>query len=114
MSPFLLKLSQNYFTVCTVLHAHTVNHKKWVNIAPESIYWKIPPGEYQSMSFGGKNMKKGREKGENVKEKGNNVKKGQQGKNEEERGKKKEELITLSAFCDRQLFCPSYTNRIFI
>ncbi len=59
-------------------------------------------------------MKKEEKKGENVKEKGNNVKKGQQGKNEEERGKKKEELITLFAFCDRQLFCPSCTNRIFL
>jgi hypothetical protein len=32
-----------------------------------SIYWKIPPpllgGEYQSVSFGGKNMKRPREKG---------------------------------------------------
>jgi hypothetical protein len=30
-----------------------------------SIYWKIPPprGEYQPMSFGGKNMKREREKG---------------------------------------------------
>jgi hypothetical protein len=41
-----------------------------------SIYWKVPPplvGEYQLMSFGGKNTKRPREKGkkvENVEEKG--------------------------------------------
>ncbi len=39
-----------------------------------TIYWKIPPppqgGEYQPMSFGGKNMKREREKRENKKGKG--------------------------------------------
>ncbi len=38
-------------------------------------------GEYQPMSFGGKNMKRRREKGENIKEKG------RKGKEKEERGK---------------------------
>jgi hypothetical protein len=34
------------------------------------IYWKIPPwGEYQPMSFGGKNMKRRREKGRKCKRK---------------------------------------------
>jgi hypothetical protein len=38
-----------------------------------SIYWKIPPPwgkeKYQPMSFGGKNMKRGREKGGKCKRK---------------------------------------------
>jgi hypothetical protein len=59
-------------------------------------------------------MKKRREKGGECKRKREQCKKGQQGKKEEERGKKKEELITLFPFCDRRLFCPSYTNRIFL
>jgi hypothetical protein len=51
------------------------------------IYWKIhsPLGgrEYQSMSFGGKNMKRQREKGGKVKEKG------RKGKENEKRGRKR-------------------------
>ncbi len=39
--------------------------KGGVSKSYNSKYWKIPsrPGEYQPMSFGGKNMKRGREKG---------------------------------------------------
>jgi hypothetical protein len=37
-------------------------------------------GKYQPMSFGGKNMKRGREKGEKVKEKGSKGKKMIKGK----------------------------------
>jgi hypothetical protein len=43
-------------------------------------------GEYQPMSFGGKNMKRGREKGGIMQKK-----KEERGKKKEERGKKKEE-----------------------
>ncbi len=45
--------------------------------------YPIPGGKYQPMSFRGKNMKRGREKGENVKEKG------RKGKGKEERGKER-------------------------
>ncbi len=59
------------------------------------IYWKITPprgGGYQPMSFGGKNMKRRREKGENVKEKGRKGKeKGKRGKKKGKRGKKKKD-----------------------
>ncbi len=51
-----------------------------------------PPwgGGYQPMSFGGKNMKSRREKGENVKEKGRKGnEKGRKGKENEKRGSKK-------------------------
>jgi hypothetical protein len=52
------------------------------------IYWEIPPppppgGEYQPMSFKGKNMKRRREKGGNIKEKG------RKGKENEKRGSKR-------------------------
>jgi hypothetical protein len=45
----------------------TPEHKRECGQGP--LYWKIPPGgEYQRMSFGGKNMKRQREKkGKNVK-----------------------------------------------
>ncbi len=47
-----------------------------------------PEGGYQLMSSGGKNMKRRREKGENVKEKGRKVKeKGRQGEENEKRVK---------------------------
>ncbi len=53
----------------------------------------FPPGgggEYQLMSFGGKNMKRQREKGGNVKEKGRKGKeKGRKGKENEKRGRKR-------------------------
>jgi hypothetical protein len=60
------------------------------------IYWKIPPppplggGKYQPRSFGGKNIIKWREKGENVKEKRRKGKeKGRKGKENEKRGSKR-------------------------
>ncbi len=62
---------------------------RWIeeyHIRQGSIYWKIPHtlgggGKYQPMSFGGKNMKSGREKRKNVKEKGRKGKeKGRRGK----------------------------------
>ncbi len=49
-----------------------------------------PPGggKYQPISFGGKNMKRGREKRENVKEKGRKGKeKGRKGKENEKKGR---------------------------
>jgi hypothetical protein len=71
ISPFLLKLSQNYFTVYTVLHAPSVNHKKWVNIAPGSIcILEIPPGGMNiSRCHLGKKYEKRREKGGECKRK---------------------------------------------
>jgi hypothetical protein len=55
---------------------------------------KYPPlwgrGKYQPMSFGGKNMKRRREKGENVKEKGRKGKKERKGKETERKGKETE------------------------
>ncbi len=59
-----------------------------------SIFWKIPPPgggeEYRPMSFGGKNMKRQREKRENVKEKGRKRKeKERKGKENEKRGSKR-------------------------
>jgi hypothetical protein len=55
---------------------------------------KYPPplgeGDYQLMSFGGKNMKRREKKGENVKEKGRKGKgKGRKGKENEKRGSKR-------------------------
>jgi hypothetical protein len=45
-----------------------------------SIVEKTPPwGEYQRMSFGGKNLQRGRVKGENVKGKGRKGKKEKRG-----------------------------------
>jgi hypothetical protein len=52
-----------------------------------------PPGwgkKFQPMSLAGKNIKSGREKGDNVKEKGDNVKeKGRKGKEKGRKGKEK-------------------------
>jgi hypothetical protein len=52
-----------------------------------SIYWKIPPpgggGEYQPMSFGGKNMKRRREKGGKCK------RKSKKGKRKRKKGERK-------------------------
>jgi hypothetical protein len=45
----------------------TAREEGEMNWPQGSIFWKIPPplggGKYQPMSFGGKNMNRGREKG---------------------------------------------------
>jgi hypothetical protein len=67
-------------------------------IRGRGLYWKIPPrgrGDIINKSFGGKNMKKQREKGgkckrkrKKGKENGKREKKEEMGKKKEERGKK--------------------------
>jgi hypothetical protein len=72
----------------------SVENPRW-QIAQGSLYWKIPPppgwGKYQPMSFGGNNVKRGREnrgKCNRKRKKGERIRK--KGEEDEKRGIKRE------------------------